>query len=312
MEEIMLSIYVPTYNHEKYIAQALDSILMQKTKYTYEILVGEDASTDGTREILKEYERKYPGKFKMYYRKKNMHKQKIRNAMDLIRRCRGKYIIALEGDDFWIDENKIEEQIDFLESHQEYIAVAHNCVVVDQESIPNGEEYPECKENDYTIKHYISGILPGQLTTVMRRNYYRYNIMDTSILDRGLMPGDRVLYLALILNGKVHCIQKKMSAYRHVVNSGFSYSATVTNEFKDIEKLNREMIEYANLVKSKQGVKQLEFLYLKNVVTGVKTKECSKNEAIHYLIHIHYKTSSVWLYIKYWFKINVLKRKIYE
>ena len=76
MDDVILSIYVPTYNHEKYIARALDSILMQKTDYAYEVLVGEDASTDNTRAILKEYEKKYPGRFQMYYREKNMHKQK--------------------------------------------------------------------------------------------------------------------------------------------------------------------------------------------------------------------------------------------
>ena len=96
MDDVILSIYVPTYNHEKYIARALDSILMQKTDYAYEVLVGEDASTDNTRAVLKEYEKKYPGRFQMYYREKNMHKQKVRNAGDLIRRCSGKYIIALE------------------------------------------------------------------------------------------------------------------------------------------------------------------------------------------------------------------------
>ena len=67
MDDVILSIYVPTYNHEKYIARALDSILMQKTDYAYEVLVGEDASTDNTRAILKEYEKKYPGRFQMYF-----------------------------------------------------------------------------------------------------------------------------------------------------------------------------------------------------------------------------------------------------
>ena len=99
-----LSIYVATYNHEKYITKALDSVFMQKTKYSFEVLVGEDCSTDNTRLVLKEYEKKNYNNLTIYYRQKNMSNMDISNAMDLIMRCRGKYLIALEGDDYWIDE----------------------------------------------------------------------------------------------------------------------------------------------------------------------------------------------------------------
>ena len=131
-EDPILSIYVATYNHESYIIRALDSIFMQKTKYRYEVLVGEDCSTDRTREILKQYEKEHQeyikdGALKIYYRKTNMHKYKLNNSYDLEMRCKGKYIIALEGDDYWVDENKIEIQVDFLENHSQYIAVSHNC-----------------------------------------------------------------------------------------------------------------------------------------------------------------------------------------
>ena len=129
-EQVIVSVIVPVYNHEKYIAQTLDSILMQKTKYRYEVWIGEDASTDDTRAVLMEYEKKCPPDFHFLYREKNMHNSECRNDLDLRLRCKGKYLICLEGDDFWTDENKIEKQIDFLESHPEYIAVSHNCVVV--------------------------------------------------------------------------------------------------------------------------------------------------------------------------------------
>ena len=115
--EIMLSIIVPTYNHEDYIVEALNSIKAQQTKYKFEVLVGEDKSTDKTREILKKYELDNPGLLKVFYRDENMSKLPIGNFMDLRYRARGKYLITLEGDDFWIDEKKIEKQIMFLESH---------------------------------------------------------------------------------------------------------------------------------------------------------------------------------------------------
>ena len=96
MKEPILSVYIATYNHEKYIADALDSVIMQKTKYPFEVLVGEDCSTDGTRDILKSYELKYPGLFTIFYRDHNMYNETPNNAADIKTKCRGKYIVALE------------------------------------------------------------------------------------------------------------------------------------------------------------------------------------------------------------------------
>lgn len=282
-DEVMLSIYVATYNHEKYIGQALDSILKQKTKYSYEVLVGEDCSPDGTRDILKEYEQKYPGKFQMFYREKNMYGQHPNNAGDLKRRCRGKYFIALEGDDYWIDENKIEKQIEFLEKHQEYLAVAHNCVVVDENSNENGQVYPECKDEEYTIRHFASDIMPGQLTTMMCRNYMKEDFMDTSLFEKGLSPGDKLAYFALVLNGKVYCMQEIMSAYRHVRKSGTSFTAMYEYKFKKEERWNYGLIEYAEKNNFKEGLKYAEMLYLRNLISGVTSKQCSLKQMLSYM-----------------------------
>ncbi len=224
---VMVSVYVPTFNHEKYLVQALDSILMQKTQYSYEVLVGEDFSTDNTRQVLREYEAAHPGRLTVFYREENMHRKPINNAGDLKRRCKGKYIIALEGDDFWTDENKLEKQVAFLEQHPDYIAVAHNCLVVGEDSQPNGEYYPECKRQDYTFTHFFDRIMPGQLTTLLCRNYMLPGSMDISLMTQGLTPGDQLLYFTLLYHGKVYCMQEVMSAYRHITSTGSSFSATV-------------------------------------------------------------------------------------
>lgn len=311
MDDVILSIYVPTYNHEKYITRALDSILMQKTGYKYEILVGEDASTDNTREILKQYEKKHPGRFKIFYREKNMHKRKIRNAGDLIRRCHGKYIVALEGDDYWIDENKLEEQINFLENHPDYIAVAHNCIVVNSDSKPNGEEYPECRDEEYTINHFVSEIMPGQLTTVMKRNYRKYDIMDTSLIDEGLIPGDRIQYFSMLCNGKVHCIQKKMSAYRHVTDSGSSYSAGARYNYKNAERMIIECISYAKKLGNHKNMKYMEFSYLKNIRAGIKSAQCTKKEAFYDFLKLDNKLTAIILYMKFWVNCHIRHKRIW-
>lgn len=294
-ENIMLSIYTTTYGHEKYIGQALDSILMQKTSYSYEVLVGEDASPDGTRAILKEYERKYPGKFQMFYREKNMNNSEITNSQDLKMRCKGKYVIALEGDDFWTDERKIQKQIDFLETHPECIAVSHNCVVVDENSNPNGEKYPECGRRIYRPIDFALGIMPGQLATVMYRNIYKDAAVDKSLFKTDVGPGDIRLYFTLLTHGKFACIQEKMSAYRHVVRGGHSYSATLKYDFEGNEQFKKNMLLYARKFSWKeQWCSEVEYAGV--LVNGFKRKQISVKELLKYSTNIHHKLKVLMFY----------------
>ena len=271
----MLSIYVATYNQENYIKIALDSIFMQKTKYSFEILVGEDCSTDGTRQVLKEYESAHAedvrsGKLKIFYRDHNMNG---RNHEDLKSRSTGKYIIALEGDDYWIDEDKIEKQIAFLESHPDYIAVAHNCVIVDENGIPTGEVYQECKQPEYTFAHYMSEIMPGQTATIMYKNIFRDNTIDISLLRKNLVPGDRLNYIVLLCNGKIYCMQECMSAYRHVTTHGNSFSATYRYCFETERKWNREVLLY---LKTKPNYSKYgDMLMVRCIMTGLRSRQCS-------------------------------------
>ncbi len=313
MKEPILSIYIPTYNHENYIGRALDSVLMQETDYEYEILVGEDLSTDSTREILKQYEMKYPGKFQFFYREHNMNREKIRNAGDLKRRCRGKYIIGLEGDDYWVDPKKIDKQIRFLEEHPDYIAVAHNCVVVDENSVPNGEEYPECKDEEYSVKHFFSEILPGQLTTIMYKNYWKYDICDTSILRKGIKPGDRVQDFMLIVNGKLHCIQERMSAYRHVTQGGSSFSASAENKYSFVkdERLFFEFVEYAKNNKKNEAMYLSEFKYVKNVCKGVKLKQIKLSMAPKYFKKVRHWGGILKIAVQYIYNYRILKKNVW-
>ncbi len=268
---VMVSIYVPVFNHEDYIVRALDSILMQKTHYTYEVLVGEDLSTDHTRQVLQDYEAAHPGRLTVFYREENMYGKPVSNSLDLKRRCRGKYIIALEGDDFWTDERKLEKQVSFLETHPEYVAVAHNCVIVGRDSQPNGEYYPECKASRYTFTHFFDRIMPGQLTTLLCRNYMLPGQMDTSLMMQGLMPGDQLLYFTLLYYGKVHCIQEPMSAYRHITSGGSSFSAAGGLDHQRVFQWYQGILEYAR----KQGrfwpICNAEALCISNLLQAKRT-----------------------------------------
>ena len=285
-EHPMISVYCATYNHENYITQALDSILMQKTQYSMEILVGEDCSTDNTRAVLKEYEKQHPGKLKVFYRERNLF---VGNFKDLKKRCKGRYIICLEGDDFWTDEYKIEKQVNFLEAHPEYLAVAHNCVVVGEDSKSTGEVYPECKVPEYTMKCYQNDIMPGQTTTLLCRNYVHGNVFDTSFINTSLIPGDRKLYFSLVANGRVYCMQEVMSAYRHVTSSGSSFSATYKYKYENAYNWNLEQLKYAYKINKTEAIKCAELLLALTVQYGLRHHNISFREAIADIVPIRNK-----------------------
>ena len=122
-EEPMLSVVIISYKQAKYIKEAIDSVLMQKVNFKYELLLADDCSKDGTLEIIKEYEKKYPDIVRVLERKENYGASK--NFLDACKNTKGKYITKLEGDDYWIDENKLQIQVDFLEQHPNYYTIAH-------------------------------------------------------------------------------------------------------------------------------------------------------------------------------------------
>lgn len=132
MEEPLVSVCVITYQHVNYIRTCLNAILMQETTFPFEIIIGEDESKDGTREICIEYAEKYPNKISLFLRSRkdviylNGSPNGRYNFIECIRSTKGKYIAICEGDDYWTDPNKLQKQVEFLESHSEYVGCFHN------------------------------------------------------------------------------------------------------------------------------------------------------------------------------------------
>ena len=113
-----ISVILLTYNHEKYIAQAIESVLRQKTNFEVELIVGEDSSTDKTREIVRSYYNNHPARIILELAEKN--RGVIQNEKECMKRSSGKYIAFLEGDDYWTDDLKLQKQFGFLEAHPDY------------------------------------------------------------------------------------------------------------------------------------------------------------------------------------------------
>lgn len=116
--EVLVSVFMITYNHENYIEHAIEGVLMQKTSFPIELIIGEDCSTDNTRKIVREYEGRYTEIIKAQYPEKNRGMNN--NFLTVLQSARGKYIALCEGDDYWTDPLKLQKQVDFLEANPEY------------------------------------------------------------------------------------------------------------------------------------------------------------------------------------------------
>jgi glycosyltransferase involved in cell wall biosynthesis len=126
----LVSVLMITYNHEKFIAQAIESVLMQHVNFKYEIVIGDDYSTDGTLGILDQYKRTYPDKIHLLLHDHNLGHAGKMNFISTLNACRGQYIAILEGDDYWTAPNKLQKQVDFLDTHPACAACFHNVNVL--------------------------------------------------------------------------------------------------------------------------------------------------------------------------------------
>jgi len=230
----LVSVSVITYNHEKYIRQCLDGILMQNVSFPYEVLVHDDASPDGTADIIREYEAKYPGIIKPIYQTENQYSQgKDVSKFNFDRAC-GKYLAFCEGDDFWTDPGKLQKQVDFLEAHPEYIATAHRVKAINERGktlyIPG---FTEVIEHVYTVDEYARRSLPGQLASLVMRNVFQ--TLDPRTLDLFYSckaNGDLKLSLLLVMMGDIYCFSEDMSIYRRIVSEGTSWNARMRGKNK--------------------------------------------------------------------------------
>lgn len=221
-QNVTVSIIMLCYNHEAYIRQALNSIFSQKTKYKFELLVSDDCSQDGSQEILREYKRKYPDKMRLFLRKKNLGTTK--NSYFLRTIAKGKYLAALEGDDFWCDEYKLEKQIDFLENHPEFYACTHKCMVVDENNAPIKEKnnftvdtFWNFSGKIFTIRDFEKGCFSGHGSTLVSRNFFQDKKLDSTIFYKAhRYIGDRTGQMVIASKGDTYVMSDIMSCYRYV------------------------------------------------------------------------------------------------
>lgn len=233
----LVSVGILTYNHEKYIAEAIESVLKQKVNFKYEIVIAEDCSTDNTRKIVIEYQKKYPDIIRLILQPHNMGIQK--NSNILRRACRGIYRANLEGDDYWAVEDKLQTQVDFLENNPDFIAIGGDFRCIDDNGkpckFPWGDiRYTYCQDTEYTKEHLKKWLLFGHTSTMCFRNIF-YNCGEevNNRFDNVQILGDRRISLFLVMQGRVRH-EKKIWVVRRVLSKSKTSMTNAVKQFNYI------------------------------------------------------------------------------
>lgn len=207
----LVSIQCVTYNHVQFISDAIDGFLMQETTFPVEIVIHDDASNDGTTEIIKEYEKKYPSLFRNIVQKSNLWPN-IPSTSDISQKhCRGNYIAICEGDDYWTKSNKLEEQVKALEKNPSWSGCFHDASVVDNSGKTLSESYYIPSRDSYSQEDCLAELLSQQATASMM--FKKDAVLDPPLWYE-LKRSDMMLDLLIARSGKFGFLPINACAYR--------------------------------------------------------------------------------------------------
>lgn len=207
--DIKVTVHCITYNHEKYIAQALDGFLMQKTTFAFEVIVHDDKSTDKTTKILRDYEKRFPDIIKPVYEKENQwSKNNDSFIKDMFLASQGTYIAECEGDDYWSDEYKLQKQFDYMEAHPDCALSFHPVKVVFEAKDKADSIFPtESDRSQFTVKNLIK-------SNYIQSNSVMYRKQSYKDMPTGIMPLDWYMHLYHARFGGIGFLDDVMSVYR--------------------------------------------------------------------------------------------------
>jgi glycosyltransferase involved in cell wall biosynthesis len=246
----IVSVWMVTYNHEKYIGQALESVLSQKTNFQFEIVIGEDCSTDTTRAILKEYQNKFPTIINAVYQDNNVGP--FRNAYKFtLPKCRGKYVACLEGDDYWIDPYKLQKQMDFLENNPDYGMVYSKAKVYiekDKKFKKRGFGKALSYFDELILGNYIS-----TPTVMFRKELSFVYLKEIEPENHKWLMNDYPLWLYIASVSKIKYLNYPSSVYRIIENSAahstFIKEILFVESYHAIKLFYIKKLGYSHLIK---------------------------------------------------------------
>lgn len=297
----LVSVCCITYNHEQYISQAIEGFLNQKTTFPIEIIIHDDASTDRTTDIIRDYEKRYPDLIIPIHQTENQYSKGIRISLNFVwPRARGKYIAVCDGDDYWIDPLKLQKQVDFLESHPDCVICFSDLQVIDginppYSFIPDGQNEISTLE-DLLAHNFIP------TCTVMYRNgltkefpewYYRMKI------------GDWPLYVLTAQYGNIGYIKEVTSVYRRHPTGVFSGGGKVFRWKASLEAREAVNSHFKNRYQAILGDQIFSYSYkLAGIYQKMNDLENSKIYLAKCIRNINFSKKVLWKdLIILWFRV---------
>ena len=229
-----VSVCIPTYNHEAFVAQALDGALMQQTTFPVEIVIGDDGSTDGAQAIIRAYAEQYPNRIRAFLHPHNLGPVQPRefagrnNVLGLFAACRGEFIALCEGDDFWTDPLKLQKQVDFLQTHPDYSLCHHNMRVIYEDGSPEHFFNPADQPETSTVEAILADDWIIATASALYRNYFRTE--PFAAWHAKAASGDWALMIQVAARGNIGYLNEVMGVYRRH-RGGLSNVHAQTNRF---------------------------------------------------------------------------------
>ena len=308
MQNSLVSICCTAYNHAKFISDCLDGFLLQKTNFNFEVLIHDDASTDGTQDIIKAYQAKYPNIIKPIFQTDNQYSKGVKPFIKyLFPASQGKYIAMCEGDDYWTDPLKLQKQVDFLEGNEEYSLCFTRFQTKDESTNTflddkNSKHFDKNQSFiDYDFERFYKGWHIGTQTVMFintpeTKNFYK----------QYQLPRDMHLYVELLKQGKGACLKDFCAVYR-LTGKGVYTSTSKNQKIRDGSKV------YEDIYKSNKDIIFIELKYRKFFKSYLRMLASNKN-ILGYVVQMfksfkitkkvnYLKEDSIFLFKKFYSKL---------
>lgn len=267
-----LTVVTTTYNQEKYIREAIEGILMQKTNFPFQIVISDDCSTDSTREIIENYRKKYPEQIKLIENEKNLGA--MGNFINTLSKVKGtEYVALCDGDDFWTDKNKLQKQVDFLEKNKDFSICFHRSRLFYQNKEKEEEIIPKNIKDITTIEDLVEENYIIANSVVYRWAFNNEDLKE--IFPENIVPGDYYVNLLHAQNGKIKMFNEIMSSYRKH-EEGMWWEADNDTQEKFILKYGKKMLNFYNAADKNMKLpkdafyKQRKYIIYSMIVTYVQ------------------------------------------
>lgn len=244
----LVAIRCITYNHEPYIRDALDGFVMQRTTFPFVAIVHDDASTDNTAAIIREYADKYPDIIKPIYETENQYCKRdgsLRRIMNAACEATGaKYYAMCEGDDYWIAPIKLQKQVDFLESHPDYSMCFHNAIIHHEDKSNSDHLFASLQTREYDISENMDHWIVPTASLVFKKSVYCSPYFKKYLASDKIMVGDYPLIQTCAKEGKIYGFSEVLSVYR-LQASGWTQQKNLSSRLA--LKLIRQELEYRRI-----------------------------------------------------------------